>query len=148
QQVKDKLCAAGMTLREALDEFWPHAIKNIWSPGTLKNCRQVRRLFLDKMPIMDMPLDSIRSDHVVRDMGDIWATQPGNGERIRSLFHSAVQFQIDKDDGVFRGPNVFSWRKTSSLSTKLPAQPSAQPRAGVYWEDAPKLFAYFYRSPE
>src|SRR5262249_37351470 len=24
----------------------------------------------------------------------------------------------------------------------------AQPRAGVYWEDAPKLFAYFCRPPE
>jgi hypothetical protein len=148
QQVKDKLRAAGMTLREALDEFWPHALKKIWAPSTARQSAQVRRLHLDKLSIMDMPIDSIRADHIVKDMGEKWATQSGNGERMRSLCHSAVQFQIDKDDGVFRGPNVFSWRKTSSLSIKLGPPPPEQVNPGVHWEDAPKVFAYFCRSLE
>jgi hypothetical protein len=97
---------------------------------------------------MDMPLDSIRADHVVRDFGEKWETQSGNGARMRSLCHSAVQFQIDKDDGVFRGPNVFSWREKSSLSIKLGPRLPARVRPGVHWEDAPKLFAYFCRSLE
>jgi hypothetical protein len=148
QQTQDKLRAAGMTLREALDEYWPHALKKIWAPSTARQSAQVRRLHLDKLPIMDMPLESIRSDDIDRDMGEKWATQSGNSARMRSLCHSAVQFQIDKDDGVFRGPNVFSWRETSSLSRKLGPPLPSRPRAGIYWEDAPKVFAYFRRPLE
>jgi hypothetical protein len=148
QQVKDKLRAAGMTLREAFDEYWKHALKKIWASSTARQSARVRRLHLDNLPMMDMPLDSIRADHVVRDMGEKWETQSGNGARMRSLCHSAVQFQMDKDDGVFRGPNVFSWRKTSSLSTKLGEPPPDQVNPGVHWKDAPKVFAYFCRSLE
>jgi integrase len=142
-QLEDQRRAAGMTLRQAMDEFWAHAEKALWNSQTAEYNARVREKHLDGLRIMGMPLDSVRAVHINEDIGEKWRTLSGIGPRMRSLIHSAIQYQIDKDDGVFRGPNPASWREKSSLSRKLGPQLPSRPCPGVHWEDVPKVFAYF-----
>src|SRR5262249_5314896 len=144
QQLEDdRRRAAGMTLHQALDEYWEYAVKRVWSPYTANHNARIRRVHLDNLSIMSMPLDSIRAVHIDEAIGEKWRTMSGIGPRVRSLLHSTFQYQIDKDDGVFRGPNPASWREKSPLSRKLGPQLPSRPCSGVHWEDVPKVFAYF-----
>src|SRR5262249_28077640 len=95
--------AAGMTFREGKDENWPHALRQLWNPTTAKNNAQVRRVHLDNLSIMNMPLESIRAVHLEEAFGEKWRTLSSIGPHVRSLIHSAIQYQIDKDDGIFLG---------------------------------------------
>jgi hypothetical protein len=60
QHVEDQQRAAGMTFREALEEFWQFAVKGLWNPKTRKHNEYIRKNHLDPMPMMDMPIESIR----------------------------------------------------------------------------------------
>jgi integrase len=142
-QDQEKRRAAGMTLREALEEFWKHASKKLWCPGTRQHNDRTRKNYLEPMHIMEMPIDSIRAVHLEEAFGEKWAIMSGTGPRIRSLLHSTLQYQIDKDDGIYRGPNPASWRKTSSLSRRLGPQLPSNPHPGLHHEDVPKIVAYF-----
>jgi integrase len=135
--------AAAMTLRNALEEYWAYARRVLWSPDVHQHNERIKRKHLEPMEIMDLPLDSIRAQHLDEAFGVKWATMSGTGPRIRSLLHSTFQYQIDKDNGVFRGPNPASWRKTSSLSRRLGPQPPSKPHPGPHYEDVPKIVAYF-----
>jgi integrase len=138
--------AAGMTLRNAMDEFWTFAYRALWSPGVRKYNDRVRRKHLEHLKIVGMPIEDIRAVHLEEAFGEKWRTMSGIGPRIRSLLHSTFQYQIDKDDGVYRGPNPVSWRKTSSLSKLLGPQLPSKPWPGLHHEDVPKVVAYF-RAP-
>jgi integrase len=140
---KDRQRAEAMTLRDALEEFWAHASERLWSPNVRVHNDQVRKKHLDPMKIMDLPLASIRAQHLDEEFGHKWRTMGGTGKEIRSLLHGTFQCQMDKDDGIYRGPNPASWRKTSSLSRRLGPSPPSKPHPGPHYEDVPKIVAFF-----
>ena len=155
KQLAEQRRAAGMTLGEAVDEFFQFAgepppgqlgdLGRLWSPDVRKHNERVRRKHLDGMDIMNSPIEGIRAIHIDEAFGEKWRSTVGIGPRIRSLLHSSFQYQIDEDDGVPRGPNPVSWRKTSSLSKRWGPQLASTPCAGVHHEDIPKVVAYFCR---
>jgi integrase len=138
---QEKRRAATMTLRDALEEYWK-VCKKTWAPSSQEENDGLKRRHLDKLDIMDMPLDAIRAHHLAQAIGDKWSSTTSTGRHLRSLLHCVFQFQIDKDDGVYFRPNPACWRKTSSLSRKLGPSPPSMPRACLHYEDLPKLVPY------
>jgi integrase len=146
ERAEEQLRSAGMTFREALKEYWEYTKKvSLWN-GRTRYCNdKIRKKHIERMPLMDMPIEDIRGVHMDENFGDKWRASSSIGPHIRSLIHSTLQYQIDKDDGVYRGPNPASWREGSSASRALGAQLPSQPHPGVHWKDIPKVFAYFSR---
>jgi integrase len=145
ERAKEQLRSAGMTFREALEEFWQYAVKVRWNDKTRNHNERTKRNHIYPMPMMDMPIEDIRGKHMDENFGVKWRSLSGTGPRIRSLVHSTFQYQIDKDDGVYRGPNPASWRQASSASQALGPQLPSRPHPGVHWKDIAKVFAYFSR---
>jgi integrase len=137
--------AGDMTLNEALDAFWIHAIKTrLWSaPVQVSNTRTRRKHLPATLPVIGMRLADIRAKHLDDDLHEKWTTTSGTGRRLRSLIHSAIQLQIDDEDSPFNGPNPASWRQKSKLSGMLGKPLPYTPRPGVHFEDVPKVVAYF-----
>jgi hypothetical protein len=145
-RAEEQLRSAGMTFREALKEFRQYAAKiSLWNDKTRNYNERVIRKHIAPMPLMDMPIEDIRGKHMDENFGDKWRTMSGIGPRIRSLIHSTLQYQIDKDDDVYRRTNPASWRAKSSASKELGAQLPSRPHPGVHWKDIPKIYAYFSR---
>jgi hypothetical protein len=92
-QQQEQRRAAGMTFADALEEFWPHGVKVLWNAATRKHNEGIRKNHLNPMPMMSMPLESIRAPHVEESMGEKWRTMSGVGPRMRSLIHSASNFR-------------------------------------------------------
>jgi integrase len=142
RQEEQKL-AASMTFRQAFEEYRKHATEVIWNSDTARDLAGIMKNHLYPLPLMDMPIDVIRAAHLSDMIGEKWRTMNGIGAKLRSLIHSTLQFQIDKDDGIYRGPNPASWRRTSSLSRKLGKRAPDKRHAGINYEDVPKVMAYF-----
>jgi integrase len=146
ERAKEQLRSAGMTFREAFKEYLQYTEKlGLWNKTTRRNNDVIKRKHIEPMPLMDMPIADIRGIHMEQNFGEKWRTMSGTGPHIRSLVHSTLQYQIDKDDGVYRGPNPASWREKSSASRALGPQLPSRPHPGVHWKDIPKVFAYFSR---
>src|SRR5262249_26274689 len=143
QETEDKQRAAGMTFREAYKEFWEFAERTSWNPRTTKQNKYASAKHLEPTALMDMPIDTIRAIHIEQTIGNIWRSKGSTGKNLRSLVHSTLQYQIDKDDGVYRGPNPASWREKSTASKLLGEQPPSRPHAGAHPDDVPKLVAHF-----
>jgi hypothetical protein len=134
--------AKGMTLRDAMNEFYDHGRENLWNDSTrIQNERRLRR-DLSKLEVMDMVLDDIRAVHLQKALGKDWRLKQGVATRNRSLIHSALQYQIDKDDGHYCGPNPASWRKNSSLSRQLGEPPPYEHHIGPKVDEMPDLMHY------
>jgi len=143
EREKERLRKAGMTLRQAMDEFYEHGRRKLWNDGTCKYNERVRRKHIEPVQLMDWPIETIRAVDIDEAFGKIWRATTGLGPRVRSLLCSTFQFQMDKDDGAYRGPNPASWRKNSSLS-RIWGTVLSEPLAGPHWQDMPKIVAYLY----
>ena len=90
---QEKRRTAGMTLRQAVAEFFEVGHDKLWkSPWTRKVNDRIRRLYLEPAELMDYPLENIRAHHVDKLLlGPKWNVQPGNATRMRSLLHGAFQ---------------------------------------------------------
>jgi integrase len=141
KQQQEVRAAASMTFREAFEEYWQHQI-TIWSPGTIKQSTSSRK-HIEQLAIMDMPLDTIRASHLEEAIGEMWRRTSGAGRRVRYLILGTFRFQLDKDDGVFRGPNPASTSKISPLSRALGPGVESAPRTSIDFADIPRVAAYF-----
>jgi integrase len=134
--------AQGMTLRQAIEEYYEFGRRKLWkAPRTRILMERIKRLHLDGLPIMDLPLESIRATHLAELLGPNWETS-GNARKIRSILCSTFQFQMDKDDGLYRGSNPALWRKKAPLSRKLGDQLPSRHHPGPEPEEIPFIVQY------
>jgi integrase len=137
----EKQRLAGMTLREAVAEYFAWGHKVVWkSPHTRSLNDRIRRLYLEPAKIMDLPLDSIRAHHLLTLIEPKWNAQSGNGARMRSLLNGTFQQQIDSE--AYAHPNPASWRKSSALSRRLGAQLDSVHHPGPAIEEVPHFVAH------
>jgi integrase len=172
ERQKEERIARGMTLRQAMDEYYKAGNEYLWSPAVRYNMAGFRKNYLDFKPppddagkgsskrkyrnkspadsadavrrVMDMPIEDIRAAHIDEAFGKVWRTSRGPGARLRSVLHSALEMQIEKEDGVYRGPNPASWKRTSPLSRKWGFKPPEYDTLpGPTIEEVPALMAHF-----
>jgi integrase len=136
--------AAGMTMRQAMDEFFAYALRRRWSARTAVTNARCRHLHLDPLPIMEMQITEIRARHLDEMcLGTKWKGKgSGTASKMRSLLNSAFQYQMDKEAPVFRGPNPASWRENSALSQRLGDQLPSIHHPGPEPEEIPHIVHY------
>jgi integrase len=141
----EKQCAGRMTVRQALDEFFEVARETLWKSWRTRALNErVKRLHLEPENwLMDMAIEDVRGiPHLRKLLGPKWNSQSGNSAKMRSLLHGAFQYQMDKEDAVYHGPNPASWRKTSPLSRHLGEQLESTHHPGPAVEDIPHIVAH------
>jgi integrase len=134
--------AAGMTLRQAVKEFFVYGHAGPWqSPETKELNDRTRKLHLEPADwIMDLPLESIAAKDLYKLIEPHWKIG-GVGTKMRSLLHGTFQYQIDNEN--YSRSNPASWRKTSTLSRLLGEQFPSTTIPGPLWTEIPHFVAYF-----
>jgi hypothetical protein len=121
-----------------MDDYFEWASSTIWkSDHTRKTNSAIRRRHLDRTPLMDMPLEDIRPQHLYEVLKLSWGKKRGNGHRIRSVLHSCIEREIDFER--YPRQNPASWKETSPLSKLLGPEPRSTPCAAALYTDIPKI---------